>query len=162
MNNAAIIFNKRFELMEAGVIGTTGRKMQAMWTDDDGNETVKEVMEPEQIHTYKGWLEMGYQVKKGEKTRARFTIWNYTKKMSKKQRAALEAKGVTPDTIDAEAVKGHYYTKEACFFAASQVEKITEQTTKQAPRTRQPRQTVKEQEKLLPVLYTGLMLPAVA
>lgn len=154
MTNGQIIFNKRFELMEAGIIGTTGRKMTVQWTDDDGQETIKEMPEPEQIHTFKGWQELGYTVKKGQKTRARFTIWNFTTKISKAKRAALEAKGVTPENIPE---KGHYFTKEACFFAASQVEKITE-----AGKAEKAGVLAKDPEKLLPIVWPGLMLPAIA
>lgn len=143
MTNAQIVFNKRFELMKEGVIGTTGRKMMVQYTDDDGQESVVEMMEPEQIHTFKAWKDLGYIVRKGEKARARFTIWNFSNRVSKAKRAELEAAGVMPEDVEGS---GHYFMKQACFFAASQVQKIGEEPA----------------GKLLPIVWPGMMLPAVA
>jgi len=114
MNNATIIFNESVNLMEAGIIGTTGRKMIVRFLDENGEEVEKEMMEPEEIHTFADWKSRGYFVKKGEKAIAKFPIWNYTNKAPKAEREAAAAEGK-----EAEA-DPHYYMKESCFFKLSQ------------------------------------------
>ena len=66
MTNAQIIFNESMELMKAGIIGTTGRTF--VFEDADGNK--KEIQEPEPLHTFAKWKELGYSVKKGEHAKA--------------------------------------------------------------------------------------------
>ena len=107
MTNAQIITNARFALMEQGIIGTTGRTIKFL--DGEGNE--KELPEPEQIHTYQTWKELGYQVKKGSKAVARFTIWKHVE--GKKNQDTDEE---TPSRM---------FMKNASWFSASQVEAIT-------------------------------------
>lgn len=109
MTNAQIIFAKRLELMEAGVIGTTGRKIRIK--DEDGSERV--MWEPAQIHTFQAWKELGYCVKKGEHAKAKFTIWKY----SAGKKTADEADGEEQD-------HGHMFMKTAFFFSAGQVEPL--------------------------------------
>lgn len=111
MTNAQIIFNEAMELMNKGIIGTTGRKITLI--NEDG--TKEQVNEPEEIHTYKEWQNLGMQVQKGQKAIAKFTIWMFTNKPSKAAKVAAEAEGK-----EAEA-DPHYYMKEAAFFSASQV-----------------------------------------
>lgn len=114
MNNAQIIFNEAIELVKAGTIGTTGRMLK--FQNEDG--TIEMIPEPEAIHTYKEWQLLGFQVNKGEKAKARFTIWNYTSKPSKKAKEEAEKEGKEA------AANPHYYMKEAYFFSQSQVSKI--------------------------------------
>lgn len=79
MTNEQIIFEKRLALMESGMIGNTGRKM----TVENGDGERKEILEPEQIHTYAGWKSLNRQVQKGEKAIASFQIWKHTIKKPK-------------------------------------------------------------------------------
>lgn len=73
MKNEEIIMQTRVNLMNARVIGTTGRKM--MWHDADGNQI--EIDEPAEIHTVAGWNKKGYSVVKGSKSKVFIPIWNY-------------------------------------------------------------------------------------
>lgn len=113
MTNSQIIINESIELMNKGIIGTTGRKIQATF-ERNGEEVTEIIDEPEAIHTFAEWKARGYYVNKGEKAIAKFFIWNYTSKPSKKARAKAEAEGkeVSEDP--------HYYMKEAYFFKVSQ------------------------------------------
>ena len=111
MTNAEIIYNAQMQLMEEGVIKGTGRMMKAIITDAEGNETEQLVEEPEVIHTYGGWRELGYQVKKGSKAKATFTIWKYVKGKKKQE-------------TDEEPEARMFMTK-ASFFTIDQVEKIS-------------------------------------
>jgi len=120
MNNAQIIFNESIELMKAGTIGTTGRQITIEYEKD--GEKVKEVVnEPEPIHTYAEWKKAGFQVQKGQKAIASFTIWMYTDGKKKSEEANEE-----PEQPEGLVKSGHYYMKKACFFKASQVAPATE------------------------------------
>lgn len=128
MTNAQIIFNEALELMNNGIIGTTGRQITIEY--EKNGEVIKEtVNEPEAIHTYAEWKKLGLQVQKGQKAIAKFTIWMYTDKKSKLTKE--EADAINTMVINADGSKaqegdevhknGHYYMKEAAFFSASQV-----------------------------------------
>ena len=52
MTNAQIIMNESINLLENGIIKGTGRMLEAIIVDKDGNESKKMVEEPEAIHTY--------------------------------------------------------------------------------------------------------------
>lgn len=107
MTNAEIIFRQSLELVKAGAIGTTGRVLK--FEDQDG--TVTEVPEPEMIHTFAAWKELGYQVRKGEHAVAAFTIWKYTSKAK--------------DEGEQEAQEnGHCFLKKAFWFTRAQVDEI--------------------------------------
>lgn len=71
--------------MKAGIIGKTGRTFNAKVINADGEEEEVVVEEAEPIHTYAGWKERGYQVQKGEKAIAQFTIWKHVTKKAKKE-----------------------------------------------------------------------------
>lgn len=107
MTNAMIIFWNSVDLMNAGVIGTTGRKLVV--AGPDGEE--QELMEPEAIHTFACWKSLGFSVKKGEKAVARFPIWKGAEK------AVRDEDG---NETDEKSLK--MFRKESCFFSASQVE----------------------------------------
>lgn len=104
MTNEQIIFEKRCELMDAGIIGTTGRYYVA--EDEHGNE--KKLMEPEEIHTFSAWKSLGYGVKKKEKAVAKFPIWKHVTKKT-------ETEGEEEERM---------FLKISCFFSASQVEQM--------------------------------------
>lgn len=110
MTNAQIIMNESINLLEAGIIKGTGRMLEAVIVDKNGNETKKLVEEPEAIHTYATWKQLGYQVKKGQKAKASFLIWKYVE--GKKQEESEEE----PDS--------KMFMKKAHFFTMDQVEKI--------------------------------------
>lgn len=105
MTNEQIIANAQMELLEQGKIKGTGRMLKAI--DGEGNEIL--IPEPEEIHTYAAWKSLGFQVQKGQKAVAAFSIWKHTTKKAK-----------TEDEEDTE----HMFLKTAHFFSRSQVELI--------------------------------------
>ena len=105
MTNAQIIFNQSVALMKEGKIGTTGRMI--VFEDESGKH---EMPEPEPIHTYAVWKELGYQVQKGQKAVAAFPIWKYTQKAKAAEN-------------EAEAIQKEYcFMKMSHFFTKAQVE----------------------------------------
>lgn len=136
MTNAQIIFNESMALMADGIIGTTGRQITVSY-EKNGEKVTETVNEPETIHTYKEWQNLGMQVQKGQKAVAKFTIWMYTsktKKLSKEDADAINSMVVNSDGSKAQEgdevqTKGHYYMKEAAFFSASQVAPAEEKKT---------------------------------
>ena len=110
MTNAQIIFNAEQQLAKEGKIGYTGRVFEGK--DEAGN--VIQIKETESIHTYQGWLERGFQVQKGQKAVAKFTIWKHTGAKAEKMEMQ---DGNAVEYID----KGHMFMKTAAFFAANQV-----------------------------------------
>jgi len=125
MTNAQIIFNEALELMNNGIIGTTGRQITIEY-EKDGEKVKETVNEPEEIHTYKEWQNLGQQVQKGQKAIAKFTIWMYTDKASKLSKEDADkineiAEGINAKEGDEVRQGGHYYMKQAAFFSASQV-----------------------------------------
>jgi hypothetical protein len=131
MTNAQIIFNESLELMKNGIIGTTGRQIKISY-EKDGEQVEEIINEPEPIHTYKEWQNLGMQVQKGQKAIAKFTIWMYaskSKKLSKEDADSINSIMINADGSKAQEgdevqCKGHYYMKEAAFFSASQVAAI--------------------------------------
>ena len=105
MTNEQIILQASLALLKQGVLKTTGRVfVQEM---PDGSKL--ELPEPEPIHTYNGWKELGYQVKKGEHAKATFSIWKYSGKK---------------DEETGELIGGKCYQRKAFWFTFDQVEKI--------------------------------------
>ena len=72
MDNKTIIFLKRVELMEKGVLKGTGEFVEV-----EINGEIRKFEIPEEIHTYKRWQELGYQVTKGESSFIKFKVWTY-------------------------------------------------------------------------------------
>lgn len=106
MTNGEIILRESLELMKQGILKPTGRVfVQEM---PDGSKV--ELPEPEPIHTYNGWKELGYQVKKGEHAKASFYIWKYSGKK---------------DEETGEVEIGHCFHKKAFWFTFEQVEKVS-------------------------------------
>lgn len=116
MTNAQIIFNESIRLMEDGIIGSTGLKIEVVM---DNGETVS-MMEPEPIHTYAAWKSLGFQVKRGEKAIAKITIWKAGK--SRQQEETAEAAAENGVEISPERVR--MFMKTAHFFKPSQVERV--------------------------------------
>lgn len=109
MTNAEIITDARLQLMKQGLIGTTGRIFTVVTVDKDGVEETRDLPEPEEIHTFQRWKELGYSVKKGEHAVAHIGIWKY-------------AKGVKEDENGEEIDNSKMLRTIACFFSASQVQ----------------------------------------
>lgn len=105
MTNEMIIFNSRLELMKDGKIGTTGRIM--IIEDESGK---KQISEPEEIHTFQRWKELGYKVKKGEHAIAKIMIWKYIEKKESQEEK------------EEESIQKEMFMKQACFFSPEQVE----------------------------------------
>lgn len=106
ITNSQIIMIESLRLMNEGILKSSGRTfVQKM---EDGMEV--ELPEPETIHTYNGWKELGYQVKKGQKAKACFMIWKWHGKK---------------DEETGEEVGGNCYQRKAFWFTFDQVEKIS-------------------------------------
>ena len=112
MTNAQIIFNASVQLMNDGVIKGTGRIFE--FTDDAGN--VQTLEEPEALHTFAVWKEMGRVVKKGEKARAAIQIWKQGKSYTTTNK----------ETGEQEEKEGRMFMKTAYFFTFDQTEPKTE------------------------------------
>ncbi len=76
---------------------------------EDGRKEMIE--EPEEIYTFQGWKQMGFSVKKGEHSIARFPIWVKKKQKTKKKEGEEDAEN-----------DDYYYMKVAFFFKKDQVE----------------------------------------
>lgn len=113
MTNAAIIFSNSIQLMKDGVLEGTGEYLTLKY--DDGH--TEEVEVPEPIHTYQAWKALGYQVRRGEKAIAKFTIWKYSEKKAKEDTPEIAVK-------EGDTISGKMFMKIAAFFKMSQVEKI--------------------------------------
>lgn len=111
MTNETIIFNERVRLFEAGKISGTGRMIEISMEDG----TVKQMEEPEEIHSYSRWREYGYNVRKGEKAVTGVEIWKYAEKKNEEK-----------DGDEDEGVE-RIFKKKAFFFTFSQVEPIREE-----------------------------------
>ena len=106
MTNEQIIFAARCDLMEQGLIGTTGRTLQ--FEMEDG--TTKYMPEPEEIHTYSYWKsEYGLVPKKGTHAVATLQIW----KCGKKKKVDQDGDGKDQE---------HMFKTKGFFFSPSQVE----------------------------------------
>ena len=120
MTNAMIIFWESVELMNAGVLESTGRVLTMELPDG----SMREIMEPEPIHTFACWKNLGYSVKKGEHAVAKLPIWKGSEKVVKDE-----------DGNDTEETALKMIRKEAFFFKASQVEKTDTSGNKRHRRT---------------------------
>lgn len=112
MTNGEIILRESLELLKQGVLKPTGRVfVQEL---PDGQKV--ELPEPEPIHTYNGWKDLGYQVKKGEHAKATFPIWKYSWKKGEEEKSE-EANG--------EESGGKCWMRKAFWFTFDQVEKVS-------------------------------------
>lgn len=119
MTNAQIIFNKSIELMENGLLNGTGKFITVIQLNENGEEEKKVIEEPEAIHTYAAWKQLGYQVKRGNKAVAQINIWKH---VSKKEEMEVTYTDGTTGTEEIDNPK--MFMKLSSFFSASQVEKI--------------------------------------
>ena len=77
---------------------------------------LEEIELPEEIHTFNGWKERGYSVKKGEHSRIKFSIWKHTVREKKPE----EKNGSKADDVPVE----NMFLKLSAFFTFAQVEPI--------------------------------------
>ena len=94
MTNAEIIYRARMDLVKNGKI-----------------EMVND--QPEEIHTFNKWSELGFTVLRGEKAVFKLTIWKPTKR-----------KGRKPEQEDEEEPTPWMIPKTAFFFSRSQVDSL--------------------------------------
>lgn len=106
MTNEQIIFNSRLELLEQGLIGTTGNTI--VFEDSEGKKV--EVLEPEQLHTFKEWERLGYRVIRGQHAVVKLNIWKHVVRKA--------------DKVD-EADRETMFMKLSSFFSQSQVEPLS-------------------------------------
>ena len=104
MTNEQIILQESLTLLKQGVLKPTGR----VFVQEMPDGSTLELPEPEPIHTYNGWKELGYQVKKGEHAKAQFPNWKY--------------KG-QKDEETGEETGDKCYQRKAFWFTFDQVEK---------------------------------------
>ena len=97
MTNAEIIYRTSIDLVKAGKLNTV---------------TVNGTAIPEEIHTFQGWKERGFKVKKGEKSDIKIPIWKHSSKM------------VEDKETHEEKEKSSMFMKTAAFFRPDQVERI--------------------------------------
>lgn len=110
MTNEMIIFNNRIELQKKNIIKGTGNMIEV---EKNGEKITLE--EPEEIHTFNGWKQRGYKVKKGEHSSIKFPIWKYVEK--KKKPEELTGNGII------DAPETNMFMKMSAFFTQAQVEK---------------------------------------
>lgn len=111
MTNEAIILNQSLKLMEQGVLKGSGNFADIV---DENGET-KTIELPEEIHTFNGWKERGFSVKKGEKSKIKFAIWKHTSK----EKAEEEKTGNPLE----DAPISNMFMKMSAFFTLAQVER---------------------------------------
>ena len=119
MTNANIILNESFRLMEEGKLAGCGQFVE-IETADGKTETVEL---PEEIHTFNGWKQRGYSVKKGEKSSIKFPIWKHTRKMLNTNTGNAELDKMNTQ-INEQGGQTNMFMKVSAFFTAAQVEPI--------------------------------------
>ena len=106
MTNNTIILNNSLELMEQGILKGSGQ-----FIDIETADGIKTIELPEAIHTFNGWKALGFKVKKGEKSKIKFSIWKHSSKK-------------TVDENGEEQVNSRMFMQSAAWFTAEQVEPI--------------------------------------
>ena len=119
MTNAQIILNESINLMEQGKLNGTGNMITIITVNSDGQEEKKQIEEPEPIHTYAAWKQLGFQVKKGSKAVTQINIWKH---VSRKEE--IEVKYTDGTTGTEEVDNSKMFMKLSSFFSLSQVERI--------------------------------------
>ena len=111
MTNAQIILNESVNLMKQGILKSSGETAKV-----EINGEVKEIEMPEEIHTFNGWKERGFCVKKGEHSTIKFKIWKHTTKGKKPTE-------ITGNPLEDAPIE-NMFMKVSSFFTAAQVEPI--------------------------------------
>ena len=118
MTNAMIILTESIRLMEEGKLNGSGNYAEIETAD--GTMTIEL---PEDIHTFNGWKQRGYQVKKGEKSSIKFPIWKHTTKMLKTDTGNAELDKANA-MVNEQGGQTNMFMKVSAFFTAAQVEPI--------------------------------------
>ena len=118
MTNAQIILNESIRLMEEGILKGTGQFVQIETADG-----IQEIELPEDIHTFNGWKQLGYSVKKGEKSNIKFPIWKHTRKMLSTDTGNPEMDKMNAMTNE-QGGKVNMFMQMSSWFTSSQVEPI--------------------------------------
>jgi hypothetical protein len=114
--NAQIIAGAQLELLAAGKIRAV--KDGEVPADAYGAALLADV---EPIHTYAAWAKLGYQVRKGSRAVAQFTIWKYA---NGRQAAGDEEQNTEQEQNAPRG--GRCFMKKSSFFAFSQVDRIAQ------------------------------------
>lgn len=96
MTNNEIIYKEQKRLYEEGLINAA---------------VINGQLEYEPIHTFAYWKELGYRVKKGEKSQIKITIWKMVERRTENQDGE-------------EVIETKTFAKVASFFTLRQVELI--------------------------------------
>lgn len=118
MTNAQIILHESLSLMEQGILKGSG--IFGEIETELGTITVEL---PEDIHTFQGWKERGYIVRKGEKSTIKFPIWKHTTKMLKTDTGNAELDKMNAQ-INEQGGQTNMFMKMSSWFTFSQVEPI--------------------------------------
>lgn len=111
MTNAMIILFESVKLMEEGKLKGTGQFVQV-----ETENGIKRLEMPEEIHTYAKWRELGYQVRRGEKSEIKIRVWKYRGRVQ------------TDEESGEEVQTGSCFMKLASFFTMAQVDAIAKAT----------------------------------
>ena len=111
MTNAMIILLESSKLMEQGKLKGSGQFVEI--ETENGN---KKLEMPEEIHTYAKWRELGYQVRRGEKSEIKIRVWKYRGRVQ------------TDEESGEEVQTGSCFMKLASFFTMAQVDAIAKAT----------------------------------
>lgn len=107
MTNAMIIMMESVKLMEEGKLHGTGEFFEV-----ETEKGIKKYEVPEVIHTYAKWKELGYQVRRGEKSEIKIAVWKYRGRVQ------------TDEESGEQIETGRCFMKTAAFFTMAQVDKI--------------------------------------
>ena len=118
MTNAQIILNESLSLMEQGILNGSGQFVEI--ETESGAMTIEL---PEVIHTFNGWKQLGFSVKKGEKSSIKFPIWKHTTKMLNTNTESEELNKAN-QLINEQGGQTNMFMKMSSWFTASQVEPV--------------------------------------
>lgn len=118
MTNEMIILNESIRLMEEGILKGSG-----VFGEIETDLGTKTIELPEEIHTFNGWKQRGFSVKKGAKSEIRITIWKHTTKMLKTDTGNAETDKMNQQIND-QGGQENMFMKVSAFFTAAQVEPI--------------------------------------
>ena len=118
MTNEMIILTESLRLMDEGILKGSGRR-GTMETDLGPVE----IEFPEAIHTFQRWKELGFSVKKGEKSSIKIRIWKYTTKMLDTNTDNAELNKANA-MVNEQGGQSNMFMKTAAFFTFAQVEPI--------------------------------------
>lgn len=110
MTNQQIILNESVKLMKDGKIKGSG-----VFGEIATENGIQKIELPEEIHTFNGWKERGFKVKKGEHSTIKFPIWKFTARNKKQE----EKDGSEADEVPVT----NMFLKISAFFTLEQVER---------------------------------------